>query len=258
MTLLAHDHYCEEILRQTDGLRAVISGADLGAKVPTCPEWTLRDLAVHVGGAHRWVNEIVRTRATEEVPDERVPQFTPDGDDPAVLDAWLTDGAAKTVASLREAGAGRPVWAWAWDRSAGFWARRMAHETVVHRADAAVTVNADYEVAPELAADTIDEWLEIVAFAQSEGDREAVELRGAGRSLHLHATDTPGAEWLIEFGDDGFTWRRAHEKATVAVRGPLTDLMLVFNRRQGVDSGRVEVLGERELLDFWLERATFS
>ncbi|MET8535004.1 maleylpyruvate isomerase family mycothiol-dependent enzyme [Streptomyces sp. NPDC005065] len=258
MTLLAHDHYCEEILRQTDGLRALINGADLDAKVPTCPEWTLRDLAVHVGGAHRWVDEIVRAQATEAVPDERVPQFTPDGDDPAVLDAWLADGAAKTVAALREAGAGQPVWAWAWDRSTGFWARRMAHETVVHRADAAVTVNADYEVAPELAADTIDEWLEIVSFAQSEGDREAVELRGAGRSLHLHATDTPGAEWLIEFGDDRFTWRRAHEKATVAVRGPLTDLMLVFNRRQGVDSGRVEVLGERELLDFWLERATFA
>ncbi|MFF0286147.1 maleylpyruvate isomerase family mycothiol-dependent enzyme [Streptomyces sp. NPDC005262] len=258
MTLLAHDHYCEEILRQTDGLRTVISGADLGAKVPTCPEWTLRDLAVHVGGAHRWVDEIIRTRATEAVPDEQVPQFTPDRDDPATLDAWLADGAAKTVAALREAGAGLPVWAWAWDRSTGFWARRMAHETVVHRADAAVTVNADYEVAPELAADTIDEWLEIVAFAQSEGDREAVELRGAGRSLHLHATDMPGAEWLIEFGDDGFTWRRAHEKATVAVRGPLTDLMLVFNRRQGVDSGRVEVLGERELLDFWLERARFA
>ncbi|MET7856441.1 maleylpyruvate isomerase family mycothiol-dependent enzyme [Streptomyces sp. NPDC005318] len=257
MTLLAHDHYCEEILRQTDGLRALISGRDLDAKVPTCPEWTLRDLAVHVGGAQRWAGEIVRTRATEALPDERVPQFTPDGDDAAVLDAWLADGAARTVAALREAGAGQPVWTWSWDRSSGFWARRMAHETVVHRADAAVAVNAGYEVAPELAADTIDEWLEIVAFAQSEGDPEAAELRGAGRSLHLHATDAPGAEWLIEFGADGFTWRRAHEKATVAVRGPLTDLMLVFNRRQGVDGGRVEVLGERELLDFWLERATF-
>lgn len=42
------------------------------------------------------------------------------------------------------------------------------------------------------------------------------------------------------------------------MRGPLTDLMLVFNRRQGVDGGRVEVLGERELLDFWLERARFA
>ncbi|MFF1834991.1 maleylpyruvate isomerase family mycothiol-dependent enzyme [Streptomyces sp. NPDC058231] len=257
MTLLTHDRYCDELIRQTDELRATLKGADLTAQVPTCPDWTLRDLAVHVGGAHRWAGEIVRTRATEPVPDEQVPEFTPEGDDPAVLDAWLADGAAKTSAALREAGAALPMWSWAWDSSAGFWARRMVHETVVHRADAVLAARAVYEVTPEVAADTMDEWLEIVAYAQSEGDPEAAELRGAGRSLHFHATDEPGAEWLIEFGEDGFTWRRAHEKATVAVRAPLTDLMLLFNRRLDVDSGSVEVLGDRALLDFWLERATF-
>jgi uncharacterized protein (TIGR03083 family) len=257
MTLLAHDRYCDEIVRQTDELRAALKGADLAAQVPTCPDWTLRDLAVHVGGAHRWAGEIVRTRATEELPDERVPEFTPDGDDPAVLDAWLADGAAKTADVLRDAGRDRQVWSWSWDRSAGFWARRMTHETVVHRADAVLAVRAGYAVAPELAADAMDEWLEIVAFAQAQGDPEAAELRGVGRSLHFHATDVPAAEWLIEFGEDGFTWRRTHEKATVAVRAPLTDLMLLVNRRLDVDSGRAEVLGDREVLDFWLERATF-
>ncbi|MEU0833626.1 maleylpyruvate isomerase family mycothiol-dependent enzyme [Streptomyces sp. NPDC005969] len=257
MTLLSHDRYCDEIVRQTDELRAVIKGEDLSARVPTCPDWTLRDLAVHVGGAHRWAGEIVRTRATGQLPDEEVPEFTPAGDDPAVLDAWLADGAAKTAAALRDAGRDQQVWSWSWDTSAGFWARRMAHETVVHRADAVLAVRAGYEVDPALAADTMDEWLEIVAFAQSMGDPEAAELRGAGRSLHFHATDVPAAEWLIEFGEDGFAWRRAHEKATVAVRAPLTDLMLLFNRRLDVDSGRVEVLGDRELLDFWLERARF-
>lgn len=45
--------------------------------------------------------------------------------------------------------------------------------------------------------------------------------------------------------------RRPHE-----VRAPLMDPMLLINRRLGVDSGRPEVLGDRELLDFWLERAT--
>jgi hypothetical protein len=39
------------------------------------------------------------------------------------------------------------------------------------------------------------------------------------------------------------------------VRAPLTDLMLLINRRLDVDSGRAEVLGDRELLEFWLERA---
>ncbi|MEE1807941.1 maleylpyruvate isomerase family mycothiol-dependent enzyme [Streptomyces sp. BE133] len=258
MSALPHDLYCDEIIGRTDALRAAIKDADLDATVPTCPDWTLRDLAVHVGRAHRWAGEIVRTRATEAVPHERVPDPTPEGDDPAVLDAWLADGAAKTVEALRAAGPDQEVWSWGWERSAGFWARRMAHETIVHQADAALTAKTGYEVAPELAADTIEEWLEIVAFMQAAGIKEAAGPVGTGRSIHLHATDVPDAEWLIEFAEDGFTWRRAHEKATVALRGPLTDVMLVFNRRLAPDSDRVEVLGDAELLDFWLERAAFG
>ncbi|THA78070.1 maleylpyruvate isomerase family mycothiol-dependent enzyme [Streptomyces sp. A0642] len=259
MAPLAHARYCDEIVGLTDALRAAVGAGDLDAAVPTCPEWTLRDLAIHVGRAHRWAGEIVRTRATEELPDEQVPAFAPEGDDPAVLDAWLADGAAGTAAALRDAGPAEKVWSWyGRDRSTGFWARRMAIETVVHLADAALTAKVPYTMAPDLAADTIDEWLDIVAYAQAEGDPEAAELRGEGRSLHLHATDVPDAEWLVEFGADGFTWRHAHGKATVALRGPLTDLMLVFNRRLAPDSDRVEVLGDAELLDFWLARSSFG
>ncbi|MFB7913166.1 maleylpyruvate isomerase family mycothiol-dependent enzyme [Streptomyces sp. NPDC056061] len=258
MGSLAHDLYCDEIITRTDALRDVLRGADLGATVPTCPDWTLRDLAGHVGGAHRWVGEIVRTRAAEAVRPEDVPHVRPGGDDPAVLDAWLAEGAAGTVEALRAAGEDLKVWSWAWEHSTGFWARRMAHETIVHQADAALTVRAGYEVAPELAADTIDEWLEIVSFVQAAGNEKAARLTGPGRSIHLHATDAPDAEWLIELGEDGFAWRRAHGKASVALRGPLTDLMLVFNRRLPADSDRVEVLGDAELLDFWLEHTTFG
>lgn len=259
MTSLAHDRYCDEILFQTDELRAAVKGADLTARVPTCPDWSLRDLVVHVGGAHRWAGEIVRTRASAEIPDEEVPDAEgPGGDDPGALDAWLAEGAAETVAALREAGPDTAVWTWAWEQRTAFWARRMVHETVVHRADAALATGTVYEVAPDLAADTIDEWLQIVAFSQAQGDPEAAELRGGGRSLHLHATDVPGAEWLIEFGENDFTWRRAHEKATVALRGPLTELMLAFNRRQKPDEGGLDVLGDRDLLDFWLDRSSFG
>ncbi|MEE4492044.1 maleylpyruvate isomerase family mycothiol-dependent enzyme [Streptomyces sp. BE230] len=259
MAPLAHERYCDEIIRLTDELRSAISGADLDVTVPTCPDWTLRELAVHLGGAQRWAGEIVRTRATGALAEEQVPAFTPDGDDPAVLDAWLADGAAGTAEVLREAGPGLSAWSWyERDQSAGFWARRMAIETVVHLADAALAAKVPYTMSPELAADTIDEWLDIVAGAQAEGDPEALELRGGDRSIHLHATDVPDAEWLIEFGEEAFTWRRAHGKATVALRGPLTDLMLVFNRRLAPDSDRVEVLGDAELLDFWLERSSFG
>ncbi|MER5632223.1 maleylpyruvate isomerase family mycothiol-dependent enzyme [Streptomyces nitrosporeus] len=260
MTVLPYARYCDEILVQTALLASLLDGADLAAQVPTCPDWTLRDLAVHVGGAHRWAGEIVRRRATEEIPAKEVPGAEgPEGDDPAALAAWLNRGAEESVRALREAGPDAGVWAWGWERSSSFWARRMTHETLVHRADAAFATGRAFEADPEPAADTITEWLQIMSFVQSTGYvPEAAELRGPGRSLHLHATDVPGAEWLVELGEDGFTWRHAHAKATVALRGPLTELMLAFNRRQKPDEGGLEVLGDRELLDFWLERSSFG
>ncbi|MFH9614606.1 maleylpyruvate isomerase family mycothiol-dependent enzyme [Streptomyces pratensis] len=259
MTLLAHARYCDEILVQTRRLAELVEDADLTLRVPGCPDWNLRELAVHVGGAHRWAGEIVRTRAAEDIPEGQVPDTGgPSGDDPAALAEWLAAGAAATAGALREAGPDAEVWTWARERRTAFWARRMAHETAVHRADAALATGTAFEVASDLAADTITEWLQIVAFAQTEGDPEAAELRGGGRSLHLHATDVPGAEWLIEFGEEGFTWRHSHEKATVALRGPVTELMLAFNHRQKPDEGGLEVLGDRGLLDFWLERSSFG
>ncbi|KAA0922413.1 maleylpyruvate isomerase family mycothiol-dependent enzyme, partial [Streptomyces apricus] len=275
MTSWGHERYCDEVVGQTALLRAHLAGADLGATVPTCPDWTLRQLAVHVGESHRWAGHIVRTGATEEVAPEDVAgtQGPADGD-PAALDAWLAEGAELAAGAFRAAGADAPAWSWAWEHTAGFWARRMTHETLVHRADAAAAVGdlGTFEVARDLAADAIDEWLEIVRFGQrTDPDDPVRELWGGGRSIHLHATDGgvgpdtgagagagPGAEWIVEFGDDGFDWRRGHEKATVALRGPLTQVLLAFYRRLPAEDGRLEVLGERGLLDAWLERASFG
>ncbi|MZD05706.1 maleylpyruvate isomerase family mycothiol-dependent enzyme [Streptomyces sp. SID5785] len=262
--LLTHERYCAEIVAQTVLLRQHLAGADLSVTVPSCPDWSLRELAVHVGGAHRWAATIVRTRASEEVPDEAVPDFTgPDDEDPAALDAWLAEGAALLAAELRAAGAGLPVWSWSWQRDAGFWARRMTHETVIHRADAALAAKADYDVAPDVVADTVEEWLRIVRFAQDTYPEDtANELRRGGRSLHLHATDVPAggapAEWFVELADDGLVWRHEHARADVALRGPLTALLLAFYRRTSPDDPALEVVGDRGLLDFWLERATFG
>ncbi|WP_432117864.1 maleylpyruvate isomerase family mycothiol-dependent enzyme [Streptomyces sp. bgisy032] len=265
MTALAHDRYCDEIAGQVTRLRTVVtSGADLSGTVPTCPDWSLEDLVRHMGGALRWVDFIVRTRAREEVPEERVPDVAgpvPRGD-AAALDAWLARSGEQVVASLREAGPDTKVWSWAGTHDSGFWARRMTHEITVHRADATLAAGLPYEVAPEVAADAIDEWLQIVEFMQRTLPLESVrELRGEGRSIHLHATDTgPGlnAEWLVELAEDGVRWRRGHEKATVALRGPLTSVLLAFYRRLPLDAGELEVFGDRELLEFWLRRASFG
>ncbi|MEU3525638.1 maleylpyruvate isomerase family mycothiol-dependent enzyme [Streptomyces sp. NPDC038707] len=265
MPVLTHDRYCDEIAHQVGLLRAVVtSGADLSATVPTCPDWSLEDLVRHLGGALRWVDALVRARARENIPDERVPLFggPEQRGDAAVLDTWLADAGERVVGALREAGPDAGVWTWAGWPTAGFWARRMTHEITVHRADATLAAGLPYEVAPEIAADALDEWLQIVEWVQRHtADERLRELRGPGRSLHLHATDAGpdlNAEWLIELGPDGVGWRRGHEKATVALRGPLTSVLLAFYRRLPPDAPGLEVLGDRELLDFWLERATFG
>ena len=259
MTLLDHSRYCDEVVAQTEQLIVTIAGADLSAAVPTCPGWTLAELLRHVGRAQRRAEATVRTRATAPVPAAQVPDTAgPDGDDPAALGTWLAAGAARLADVLREAGPDARVWTWSRRQNAVFWARRPVHETVVHRADAALAAGREFTVDPALAADTMDELLELLSSRRLAELRPALaELRGPDRSIRLHATDTPAelrAEWLIELGEDGFTWRRSDAGATVTVRGPLVDVLLVLYRRLPADGERVELLGDARLLDFWLER----
>jgi uncharacterized protein (TIGR03083 family) len=263
MPSLPYDRYCDEVVTQTDLLREILRGADLSRIVPTCPDWTLAQLVRHIGGNLRSLELAVRSGTPVEDPGRQVPDVAgPEGDDPAALDAWLAEAALTCAGTLRNAGPGAEAQVWVFQRSTAFWARRAANDLVVHRADAAGTVDADYTVAPDLGADAIDELLELISDPQVAGSSPRLaELRGPGGSIHLHATDTAAdlaAEWLIELEPDGFTWRRGHEKATVALRGPIADVLRVFHRRLPADSERVEVVGDAALLDFWLERVSLQ
>ncbi|WP_030618029.1 maleylpyruvate isomerase N-terminal domain-containing protein [Streptomyces sclerotialus] len=259
MTRLGHERYCEEILVQAGLFREALRGADLKTTVPTCPEWTLGELTRHLGGALRWMAATVRTRAQDMVPDEDVPDFKGPGDgDPAALDAWFGAGAEVAAAALREAGPDTRVWTWVDHQAAGFWARRAVHETAIHRADAAIAAGVAYQLAPDVAVDTLEEWLEIGTAPQAlELRPELRRLLGPGRTLCLHATNTggpAGTRWIIDMTGDRLTWRHgeADEEAAVMVSGPLTDVLLVFYRRLPADTPTVRVQGDRDLFDEWL------
>ena len=100
-----------------------------------------------------------------------------------------------------------------------------------------------------------------LAAADLRDPPRAARAARPGRTLHVHATDTTpeaATEWLIDLTGDAIVWRRAHEKAAVAVRAPLTDLLLVVYRRRPARGQGIEVLGDVALLDFWLERVGFG
>jgi uncharacterized protein (TIGR03083 family) len=127
--LLSYDRYCEEIVAQTDLLRSCIEGAD---------------------------------RAMQPLPDEHFRELSAYIDEnPAVLGPWLVEGAAQLADTLRGAGPDAQLWTPVPGGTTKFSARRFAHETVIHRADAPLAVGAAFTVDEEVAVDALDEWMEL-------------------------------------------------------------------------------------------------
>ncbi|MGI9063156.1 MAG: maleylpyruvate isomerase family mycothiol-dependent enzyme [Pseudonocardiaceae bacterium] len=247
MDVLSPDRYHAALATDIERFADVVAGADLGVTVPTCPQWSLAQLAAHTGAAHRWVSAIVAERATGPVA-EPVPDAPAES---AELAEWLRDGVARLSAVLLEAGVDTPVWSWSADQRSGFWLRRMAHETLVHRVDAELAVDRIPVVDADAAADAVSEWLGLLA-------GPGTELAGDGETLHFHATDDglgEAGEWLVRRTPDGMAWEHGHAKGDVAVRGSAAELMLVLARRAPVST--VTVFGDGALLEHWLSRTAF-
>jgi uncharacterized protein (TIGR03083 family) len=226
------ERFFAELRDCTAELAQLVDG-DLDRPVPTCPGWTFRQLATHLGRGHRWAARIVATRATGPVPTREVP----DGKlpaDPAEHGPWL-NASADLVAEAVTAAGGDQAWTFIGMRPASFWARRRAHEAAVHLADAQLAVGQEVDLTADVAADAVDEWL-------------GMGLSGTG-------------EWLVTRTPSGVSVDPGHTKADVAVRGPAVGLLLVLTRRLPSAplpaAVGVEVLGDRALLDHWLENTPF-
>lgn len=252
------DDLCAQITDSTATIAGLVSGTDLTRRVPTCPDWTLAELTTHVGRGQRWAAEIVATRSPEFIPFRQVP----DGrlpDDRREHPDWLRAGASRLIAALGSAGTDL-VWTHQGIAPATYWARRMAHETVVHRADAQIALGLPAVIDPVIAADGIDEWLGFLTSPQpGEADPRLAVLDG-GRVLHLHATDEglgADGEWLVHSTAGHVAVDHGHGRGGVAVRGPASSLLLLLVRRLAPGAAPLEVIGDRSLLDAWLAATPF-
>jgi uncharacterized protein (TIGR03083 family) len=259
MPQLNAERYVAEIEASTAGLAEILAENDQSLPIPTCPEWTLRQLVTHVGRSQRWAAEITRTRSDafipfREVPDGRLP------DDRADQCAWLRAGAGLIVDAVREAGSGL-VWSPTGPRPAAYWIRRMAHETLVHRADAQLAAGAEPEpfIEADVAADAIDEWLMLLTGGLGESD-ERIKALPSGATLHIHATDDGlggRGEWMVRHDAGGLTVEPGHGKGDAALSGPAASLLLVLMRRRPVSDPAVTVYGDSAVVDGWLDNTAF-
>lgn len=246
--------YVNAVVEQTAIFADWVHGREATAPVPTCPKWTLADLVDHVGSTQRMVTMLVGERLTE--PSRAFAGLVPGPTDPAHWRAWLTDGAAEAQRAFASVTDDTPVW----DPSGAaagvpFWSRRLFGEVCVHRADAASALGTRYELAPELAVESVQDWLETMTSRGYWENRPdfAEAMRGSGQTLHFHATDAPG-EWVARREADMVVLERTHTKADVALRGPAADLLLVLSRRRPLSAApALEVHGDRAMLDLWIE-----
>jgi uncharacterized protein (TIGR03083 family) len=260
MPQLSPDRYFREIEASTAGLADIVAEHDQSLPIPTCPEWTLRQLVTHVGRAHRWAAEITRTRSDAFIPFREVP----DGKLPAGRAeqlTWLQAGAALIVDAVRDAG-NDLVWTFTGPAPARFWIRRMAHETLVHRADAQLAAGAVPEsvIDSEVAADAIDEWLTLLSVATPGSGDDRTNALAAGAALHMHATDDGLGglgEWMIRRDAGSLIAEAGHGKGDAALSGPAASLLLVLMRRRPLPDPAVTVYGDGSVVDGWLANTAF-
>jgi uncharacterized protein (TIGR03083 family) len=248
-----HAAYCDAVAVEAERFVDTVRWLDPEARVPTCPEWSAKDLMVHLGTVHRWAGNQVAVLTPKRIPSDEMELAIPS--DASGLPDWLADGGRFVVDTLRAADPDVEMWAWGADQHVRFWSRRMLHETAVHRADAEFTAGRDPHIAREVAVDGIDEFLENLPMA-SRWNARVAELLGNGARLTLRAADRDAA-WTITLAPNAFTWDRTGAPADVSVEAATSDLALfVYGRLDPADQARFKVEGDRGLLAFWRERSS--
>jgi len=255
--LVDNSRFLECMAGDYSRILAVVPG-HLGNRVPTCPEWTVDNLTRHV--AETYLHKVYSMR------DGGKPQVWPL---PGLADEEPVELLERAYRELvEEFGARSPedvVGTWYGpDQTVGFWVRRMAQESVVHRIDAELGAGAAVAAIPDdLAVDGVDELLKVfVAFAVGEWPEDFVDewpkdasgAPGTPRS-RSYAIVTEGASWLVNAGPGRFGVAGGPGEtvdagtADVVVRGtPAALLRWVWNRESPDASAGITVEGDADAL----------
>lgn len=223
-----------------------VAARDLEAHVPSCPGWTVADLVEHTGMVYVHKAEAMRGDGEGDWP----PPGT-EGREPLEL---FDDAYAQLTAEFEKRRPEDASGTWYGpDQSVGFWIRRMAQETVIHRLDAELALSERFAPIPDdLAKDGIDEVLvrflsyATITWPQAFGpqlddcDSRAVAVRADGAQWVVRlapdgvvvSTDTTGdVDATVSGSPDevlAWVWRRTDDE-TVAIDG---DASLVAKLRE--------------------------
>jgi uncharacterized protein (TIGR03083 family) len=216
----------------------------LDTPVPSCPGWSVRDLVAHV--AQVYEHKIQCTRLGH-APDPWPPEW-PHADEPV---PWFRDAHSRLLQMFDESEATTPsaTW-WSPDQTVGFWARRMAHETAVHRVDAELARGASTPVDAALATDGVDEILHIMLAGDWSDDADDAMT---GQRVDI---STGGRTWRVVLDREVVSVADEGGEADATLTGDPSDVLLwLWGRAQ---DDRVEQAGDAEAHRLMRTRLTMA
>lgn len=245
--------YVDSLFHEGQLFMLAVERANLDDTLPTVPEWRVRDLVRHLGGIHRWATAHVSGRRTGMLPKNEeasvMNTWPSNPHDAEGLLEWFREGHRALVDALSNADPELDCWRFLPAASGtSFWARRQAHETAIHRADAELPYGLVTPFAPGHATDGIDEVL------RGFFGRSTSTLRSDfPRTLAFVPIDAD-AGWHVTIRADRVdTTDPNFAEASCTVRATASDLyLLVWNR---IDWSELDVQGDDSVLKFWRENA---
>jgi uncharacterized protein (TIGR03083 family) len=252
---LAADLYLDAFARERDALFDAAAG-QLTVTVPSCPGWSMAALVAHVGVAYAYVTRTVRAQGVPAAEDLGLPvdveSWLAAGGETALVPAALLDWARGAGTDLErllaQTDPSQRAWSW-WepDQTAGFWLRRMTHETAIHRWDAQAAVGRPEPIEAEMARDAVDEMMDVYL---PRWCRPKSTMIGNGESYRFERSDGE-ATWTVRFDGDGMEVDHLRLNADVILRGSSSDLILFLWQR--ILSDRLEVEGDLAVLGTYFE-----
>jgi uncharacterized protein (TIGR03083 family) len=235
--------------RSTAFRSAIAAAPSLDVQVPTCPEWTLFDLAQHLGvGRRAWA-------ATIAAGPEATAKATVEGAPPAPVEreallAWLAASTQELLDALAEAGPDRGCWTW-WgsesqsSQTCAAVARHQLQEVTVHTYDAQLTVGAAQPLPDEVALDGVEDFLFTCCSTTTAWPHKPA-------TVDYHATE--GRSWRQRLSADGSRTDplppgpvAGEDPADTSIQGPAGQLVLWFYGRVPLDSLQLD--GDPEIVD---------